>query len=251
MLRKRTESSPLLTVVIPVFNERETIERVVKAVRESSIKSLELIVVDDGSTDGTPEKLQQIKKHISTMIRNPINQGKGAALRAGIAAAKGQIVLIQDADLEYDPQDYQKLIKPIVDGRADVVYGSRFVGSDPHRVVFFWHYLANICLTCLSNVFNNLNLTDMETGYKVFRRTIIQPMQLQENGFGIEPELTAKLAAQKARIYEVGISYHGRTYDEGKKIGLSDALRAVYVILYYGIKLKFKQTKANIEQRSP
>jgi len=230
----------LLSVVIPVFNEVATIQIILNQVRATKIKGLEIIVVDDGSSDGTITILKKAlqKNHIQHVILHKKNQGKGAALRSGILKTKGQIILIQDADLEYDPREYQRLIQPIIEGRADVVFGSRFVGSEPHRAVFFWHSIANHFLTQFSNIFNNLNLTDMETGYKAFRADVLKKIQITENGFGIEPELTAKVAALKVRIFEVGISYYGRTYQEGKKIGLKDAFRAIWVILKWGIGLK-------------
>lgn len=233
---KKNNSTPLLSVIIPVFNEEKTILTVLNAVHQSTVKPIEVIVVDDGSTDQTRTILKKEKNLISKLLLREANGGKGAALRDGFAAATGEYVIVQDADLEYDPSEYVRLLEPLVAGQADVVFGSRFVGSRPHRVVYFWNYLANIFLTTLSNIFNNLNLTDMETGYKAFRRELLQSLTLTENSFGIEPELTAKVAAKKARMYEVGISYHGRTYEEGKKIGLHDFFRAVWVIIKLGLK---------------
>lgn len=231
--KKRT---PLLSVVMPVYNEQETITEIIKQVRNSGVSSIELIVVDDCSIDNTRKILRNISSSVDVLVLKEKNGGKGSALREGIKKATGEIVIIQDADLEYDPQEYTKLIQPIIDGRADVVYGSRFMGSEAHRVVYFWHYLANMLLTTFSNMFTNLNLTDMETCYKVFRRELIQSIEIKENSFGIEPEITAKIAKLKPRIYEVGISYHGRTYEEGKKIGLKDAFRAVWAIVKYNLE---------------
>lgn len=230
------KKTPLLSVVMPVYNEQETITEIIKQVRNSGIKSIELVVVDDCSIDNTRKILKNISSSIDVLVLKEKNGGKGSALREGIKKATGEIVIIQDADLEYDPQEYTKLLQPIIDGRADVVYGSRFMGSEAHRVVYFWHYLANMLLTTFSNMFTNLNLTDMETCYKVFRRELIQSIEIKENSFGIEPEITAKIAKLKPRIYEVGISYHGRTYEEGKKIGLKDAFRAVWAIVKYNLE---------------
>ena len=196
----------------------------------------EIIVVDDGSTDGTREKLAgALRGQVDQLVLNDGNRGKGAALRAGIARASGDFVIIQDSDLEYDPNEYPRLLAPMVDGRADAVYGSRFMGAEPHRVLYFWHRLGNGFLTLLSNMFTNLNLTDMETCYKAFRREVIQSIELEEDRFGFEPEVTAKLAKRGCRIYEVGISYYGRTYAEGKKIDYRDGLRAIYCILKYNL----------------
>jgi glycosyltransferase involved in cell wall biosynthesis len=226
-----------LSVVIPVFNEKDTIGEIVGRVRNVPIPK-EIILVDDGSTDGTREQLAGMEGEPDLRILyHPRNRGKGAALRTAFTQATGDIVIVQDADLEYDPAQYAQLIQPIVEGVADVVYGSRFQAEGPHRVLYFWHYVANRFLTTLSNVFTDLNLTDMETCYKVFRREVIQAIAptLKESRFGIEPELTAKVARRKYRVYEIGISYFGRTYREGKKIGLRDAMKALWCIVRYGI----------------
>ena len=224
-----------LSVVIPVYNERATIGEMLRRVLAVEIDK-EIIVVDDGSTDGTREWLEAEAPRLGVrLIRHECNQGKGAALRTGFRAAAGDIVIVQDADLEYDPQDYPRLIEPIAGGRADVVYGSRFSGSGPHRVLYFWHYAGNRFLTLLSNMFTHLNLTDMETGYKVFRRELIQSIDLRENRFGFEAEITAKIARKKARVYEVGISYSGREYSEGKKITWRDGLKALWCIVRYSL----------------
>jgi glycosyltransferase involved in cell wall biosynthesis len=225
-----------LSIVIPCYNERETIAEVIDAVRAAPGGEKQIIVVDDCSTDGTSRLLEEtLKPKIDTLLRHPVNRGKGAALRTGIAAATGDIVIIQDADLEYDPNQYPQLIDPILRDRADVVYGSRFMGGAPHRVLYFWHRMGNGLLTLLSNMFTNLNLTDMETCYKVFRREIVQRVTIEEDRFGFEPEITAKIARMDVRIYEVGIAYYGRTYAEGKKIGWRDGVRAIWCILKYNL----------------
>ncbi len=227
---------PLLSVVIPCFNEAATIAQLIERVRQAPVASKQIIVVDDGSTDGTREQLQRLEPATDlTLLFHGVNQGKGAALATGFAAARGEICIVQDADLEYDPAEYPLVIGPIVAGKADVVFGSRFQGAAPHRVVYFWHRVGNGFLTLLSNMFTDLNLTDMETCYKAFRTEIIQAIAIKEKRFGFEPEITAKLAKRRYRIYEVGISYYGRTYDEGKKIGWKDGVRAIWCILKYNV----------------
>ncbi|MDR0822679.1 MAG: glycosyltransferase family 2 protein [Endomicrobium sp.] len=225
-----------LSIIIPCYNEAKTIRKIVDAVKASVIPNKEIIIVDDFSTDGSREILEkEIKPLVSQILYHDKNMGKGAALRTGIKQASGDFVVIQDADLEYDPQEYQKLLAPLIDGKADVVYGSRFMGEGAHRVVYFWHFVGNKFLTTLSNNFTNINLTDMETCYKVFKREIIQSIDICENRFGFEPEITAKIAKKKCAIYEVGISYSGRTYAEGKKINYKDGFRALWCILKYNL----------------
>jgi len=225
-----------LSVIIPCFNELTTIGAVVDAVRNAPYDSKEIIIVDDGSTDGTRDRLKQdIEKRVDKVIYHAKNSGKGSAIRSGIREATGDIVIIQDADLEYDPNEYPVLLGPILDNKADVVFGSRFISNRPHRVLYFWHSIGNGMLTFLSNMLTNLNLTDMETCYKAFKREIIQSITIEENRFGFEPEITAKIAKLKCRIYEVGISYYGRTYQEGKKIGWKDGFRAIYCIIKYNL----------------
>jgi len=225
-----------LSIIIPCYNEKATIREIVQAVRTAPVAEKEIIIVDDCSTDGTRDILQsEIVPLVEKVIFHDANKGKGAAMRTGIREATGDIVIVQDADLEYDPREYPLIIEPIIQGKADVVYGSRFMGGKPHRVLFFWHYMGNKLLTLLSNMFTDLNLTDMETGYKAFRREIIQSIHIEENRFGFEPEITAKVAKMGVRLYEVGISYYGRSYAEGKKIGWKDGLRAIYCILKYNL----------------
>ena len=226
-----------LSVIIPVYNERTTIARLLQRVGEIDIGK-EIVVVDDGSTDGTREILGTLGDRIDLLLYHDRNQGKGAAIRTGVEKATGDVVVIQDADLEYDPQEYHRLLKPIADGRADVVYGSRFMGGDEHRVLFFWHSLGNRFLTLLSNMFTNLNLSDMETGYKMFRADVIKRVRVEQNRFGFEPEITAKVAKMHCRVYEVGISYSGRDYTEGKKIGWKDGVQAMWCIIKYGLRRK-------------
>ena len=225
-----------LSIVIPCFNEATTIRQIVDRVRASPISEKEIIIVDDCSRDGTRDVLRtEIAPLVDRIIYHEVNRGKGAALRTGFAVATGDIVVVQDADLEYDPKEYPKLIKPIVDGQAGVVFGSRFAGGDAHRVAFFWHMVGNKLLTLCSNMFTNLNLTDMETCYKVFRREVLQKIVIEEDRFGFEPEITAKVAKLRVPIYEVGIAYYGRTYEEGKKIGWRDGFRALYAIVKYNL----------------
>ncbi|MDD5707233.1 MAG: glycosyltransferase family 2 protein [Kiritimatiellae bacterium] len=227
-----------LSIVIPVYNERETLEPLLRQVMAAPcpVTEREVVLVDDASTDGSWDKLVELSAaHPEWVVRrHPVNRGKGAALHTGFAAASGDIVLIQDADLEYDPHDYPALLQPILDNRADVVFGSRFIGGGPHRVVYFWHSLGNRLLTLLSNMFTDVNLTDMEVCYKVFRRELLQHIKLREERFGFEPEFTAKVAkSRRWRIFEVPVAYYGRTYDEGKKIGWRDGCRALWCIIRY------------------
>jgi glycosyltransferase involved in cell wall biosynthesis len=226
---------PLLSVVIPCFNEAATIGDLIERVRRAPVASKQIIVVDDCSRDGTRELLRDLQADDLTVLFHDRNCGKGAALATGFAAAKGEICIVQDADLEYDPEEYPLVIGPIIQGKADVVFGSRFQGAAPHRVVYFWHRVGNGLLTLLSNMLTDLNLTDMETCYKAFRTEIIQSIPIRERRFGFEPEITAKVAKSRCRIYEVGISYYGRTYEEGKKIGWRDGVRAIWCILKYNL----------------
>lgn len=225
-----------LSIIVPCYNEVSTISSIIRKIRQSLSDDIEIIVVDDASKDGTIEVLQkEITPVVDKIIYHEVNQGKGAALRTGFSQATGDIVVVQDADLEYDPKELLILMEPILENKADVVFGSRFMSGRPHRVVYFWHYVGNRFLTLLSNMFTNINLSDMETCYKMFRREIIQSIEIQEDRFGFEPEITAKIARSGYRIYEVGISYYGRTYQEGKKIGWKDGFRAIYAILKYNI----------------
>ena len=226
----------LVSIVIPCFNEKNLIEELIRRVNNSPLPKKEVILVDDASNDGTREIIKEkLEPRVSKVIYHDKNRGKGAALRSGFAAASGDIVIVQDADLEYDPDDYLRLLEPILSGKADVVYGSRFVGSGAHRVFFFWHMVGNKLLTLISNIFTNLNLTDMETGFKVFRAEILRKIKLKEDTFTFEPEVTAKIARLKCRIYEVGISYSGRTYTQGKKISWTDGFRALGAIAKYNL----------------
>lgn len=225
-----------VSIVIPCYNEKDTIEQIVEAVRAVPLESREIIVVDDCSRDGTQAALQEkVAQMVDRIIYHPVNRGKGAALRSGFAAATGDIILVQDADLEYNPQEYPTLLEPLISGKADAVFGSRFMGGRAHRVLFFWHMAGNRFLTLLSNMFTNLNLTDMETGFKAFRAPVIKSIQIEEDRFGVEPEIVAKLSRTGCKIYEVGISYSGRTYAEGKKIDWKDGARAVYAIIKYNL----------------
>ena|SRR5437016_2861803 len=227
-----------LSVIIPCYNEAKTIDRIVDAVNASPYRDKEIIIVDDCSQDGTRERLRTVIEpsgRVAKVLYHEANRGKGAALRTGIKAATGDAVIVQDADLEYDPNEYPKLLAPILQDKADVVFGSRFVGSEAHRVLYYWHRVGNGFLTMLSNIFSNLDLSDMESGYKVFRREIIQGIAIEEDRFGFEPEITTKVARLGCRVYEVGISYYGRTYAEGKKIGWKDGFAAIYCIIKYNV----------------
>ena len=225
-----------LSVIIPCYNEKATIEELIALVGKSPVPDIEIILVDDCSTDGTTELIRnRIEKNVDRVIYQEKNMGKGAAIRSGLEQITGDAVIIQDADLEYDPMEYPKLMAPIMDGKADVVYGSRFLGDGPHRVHLFWHYVGNKLLTLLSNMFTNLNLTDMETCYKMMKVEVVKQIVIEQNRFGMEPEITAKLSKLKCRIFEVGVSYYGRTYEEGKKINWKDGFKAIYCILRYSI----------------
>ncbi len=225
-----------LSIIIPCYNEKSHLFTLIQRVMEAPVEDKEIILVDDGSNDGTTELIREnLEKKVAKAVYHTRNMGKGAAIRSGLRHVTGEMVVIQDADLEYDPMEYPKLLEPIMDGRADVVYGSRFMGDGPHRVHLFWHYVGNRMLTLFSNMFTNLNLTDMETCSTAFRAEIIPGITLEQTRVGIEPELTAKIARKKCRVYEVGISYYGRSYDEGKKIGWRDGFKAVYAIVKYGL----------------
>jgi glycosyltransferase involved in cell wall biosynthesis len=230
-----------VSIVIPCYNEKNTIERIVEAVCNAPVQNKEIIVVDDCSRDGSQAVLKErVSQMVDRIAYHQMNRGKGAALRTGFAAATGDIILVQDADLEYSPEDYPLLLDPIISGKADAVVGSRFMGGRPHRVLFFWHMVGNRFLTLLSNMFTNLNLTDVETGFKAFNASLIKEIQIEEDRFGVEPEIVAKLARTGCRIYEVGVSYSGRTYREGKKINWKDGVRAIYAILKYNLRSRPK-----------
>ncbi|MBW1613736.1 MAG: glycosyltransferase family 2 protein [Deltaproteobacteria bacterium] len=225
-----------LSIIIPCYNEKSALPDLISMVKEAPVEEKEIILVDDCSNDGSTQLIKtKIEKEVNKVIYHSKNMGKGAAIKSGLEYVSGDLVILQDADLEYDPREYPKLMAPIIEGKADVVYGSRFLGGGPHRVYLFWHYVGNKFLTILSNMFTNLNLTDMETCYKLFRTEIIKGIDLEQKGFGVEPEITAKIAKKDCRIYEVGISYYGRSYGEGKKINWRDGFKAIYYIIKYGI----------------
>lgn len=233
-----------LSVLVPVYNEAHTLEQAIQRVRSVRLPK-EIIVIDDGSTDGSREILKRLETearsendsfNVLKVLFQPLNQGKGAAIRSGLRHVTGDVVIVQDADLEYDPQDYMRLLEPVLAGNADVVYGTRFYGGGPHRVLFFWHYVGNQIVTFFSNILTNLNLTDMEVGYKVFRTEVLRKIELRSNRFGFEPEITVKVAKAGCRVYEVPISYHGRTYAEGKKITWKDGIAALYFLIRFWLK---------------
>lgn len=228
-----------LSIIIPVYNEKETIKNILHKVEQVNLQDLglskEIIIVDDGSSDGTTDILQELANRGYSILYHQHNMGKGASVHTGLEKATGEVIIIQDADLEYDPEEYRRLLAPITSGQADIVYGSRFVGSQPHRVLFFWHYMGNKFITSFCNLFSNLNLTDVETGAKAFRREALNSIRLRERGFGFEPEVTIKLAKKRWKFYEVGVSYYGRDYVQGKKIRWKDGLWAIWTILRYGL----------------
>jgi glycosyltransferase involved in cell wall biosynthesis len=228
-----------LSIVVPCYNEKETIKEIIRKLKNIELDDSEIIVVDDASNDGTKEILKKdIEPLVEKIIYHEQNMGKGAALRTGFKQAKGDVVVVQDADLEYEPHYLPRMLELIENNKADAVFGSRFLGGNPHRVLYFWHYIGNKLLTLLSNMFTNINLTDMETCYKMIRNEIIQKIEIEENRFGFEPEITAKITRRNIRIYEIGISYSGRTYAEGKKIGWKDGIKAIYCILKYNLLRK-------------